>query len=95
MGRCHEAAGISKILGRGEHSDKKRWEGRKTQGCVREINPSLRHDRNMLNYFVLHFIGMYTPYLVACESPITQRESTVKDRENKNTDKNVPEIGII
>lgn len=69
--------------------------GKKTQGCVKEINPSLRHDRNMLNYFVLHFIEMYMPYLAACEPQITQRESTVKDRENKNTDKNVPEIGII
>lgn len=49
----------------------------------------------MLNYFVLHFIGMYMPYLAACEPQITQRESPVKDRENKNTDKNVPEIGII
>ena len=69
--------------------------GRKEQDCVREINPSLRHDRNMLNYFVLHFIGMYTSYLAACKPQITQRESTMKDRANKNTDKNVPEIGII
>lgn len=46
-------------------------------------------------YFVFHFIGMCGPHLASCKRQIAQRESTGKDREHKNTGRNVPEIGII
>lgn len=54
---------------------------KRKQRCVREINPLLRHERNTLNYFVLPFIGMFTSYSAACKPWITQRESTMKDKE--------------
>lgn len=49
----------------------------------------------MFNYFLLHFILMYMSYLAACKPQITQRESIMKNKRIKNTDKkNAPEIGI-
>ena len=32
-------------------------------------------------FCVLHFIGMYMSYSAACEPQITQRESTIEDKE--------------
>lgn len=40
----------------------------------------------MFNYFLLHFILMYTSYLAACKPQITQRESIMKNKRIKNTD---------
>lgn len=66
----------------GEETLRQNVEGAKRkQRCVWEINPSLRHERNMFNYILLHFIEMYTSYLVACKPRIIQRESTMKNKE--------------
>jgi hypothetical protein len=53
---------------------------KRKQRCVREINLSLRRERNTYNYPILHFIEMYTSYLAACKPWITQQESVMKDK---------------
>lgn len=59
MSRCHKAIGIPEILGRRGKTQKAVGVKGK-QRCVREINLLLRREKkNMLNYFVLHFIEMY------------------------------------
>lgn len=63
------------------NSDKKQSKQRGNRDrCVRKINLSLKHERNMFDYFVLHFIEMYTSYLTACKLWITQNESTMRDK---------------
>lgn len=78
----------SQRFGGREQNFRQKAEGtKKKPGCAREINSPLRHERNMFNYFLLHFILMYMPYLAACKPQITQRESIMKNKRIKNTDK--------
>lgn len=66
----------------GKRRRKPKAEGAKREErCTREINLSLRPERNLCNYFVLPFIEMCTSYLAACKSRITQAESTMKDKQ--------------
>lgn len=80
LSRGHRAIQIPEILQRGGNREEAKRAKRK-QRCVREINPALRHERNMFSYILLHFIEMYMSYLAACKPQIAQRESTRKTRE--------------
>lgn len=81
--RGHRAVQIPEILERGgKCSDENRGSTEET-GCAGEINPLLRHERNMFTYILLHLIGMYTSYLAACKPRIIQRESKMKDKRIK------------